>query len=266
MIYEVQRRYLSKTGRRFSMVLCALVALLVTGCMSARVTTNLKPASDPQLKSAAGRFYIASLKFADTNPQAQQNSGADFERNLLPLVRKECATRYPGLFSEQISGCIPLGVQVDHATAMHVGKTLAWELGTVCLCGLIFPCPGDSDEDLAVKAGVWNGRDFNRGAVVETSFRRENHTWVSLLTPSALIHIPGESDFPKISGTLFGIQSQMQEYYLQIAQQTATALAPLVAAKDPEYWAFPAGAETSPSSFQPPPSAVPLPAEPAAPF
>jgi hypothetical protein len=253
--------------KSLSLLSVLLGAALASGCVSARMTTNLKPGADPELKSPAGRFYVAGVKYLNTDPQAQQMSGADYERNLIPLVRKECVSRYPALFVDQPGDSIPLGVEVRQTSTLHNGKTVAWMLCTVFVCGMILPCPGQMDEAFVVKAGVWGGRDGMRGAPLENGFQRENYSWVSLFTPLALIRIPGESDFPKVSGTIFGIQSQMRLYYEQIAQQTATALAQLVATKDPEYWAtVSASTEALPSTLQPPPTSVPLPGEQPQPF
>ena len=41
-------------GMKSLMLLCVAVPLLVSGCMSARVTTSLKPETNPELKSPAG--------------------------------------------------------------------------------------------------------------------------------------------------------------------------------------------------------------------
>jgi len=58
-----------------------------------------------------------------------------------------------------------------------------------------------------------------------------------VFTPSALIPISGESDFPKISGTVFEVESQTAAYELVTAQQISTAIAKSVAEKDSNYWA-----------------------------
>jgi hypothetical protein len=269
-VCDTQRGSMTIRGMKSVMLLCVVGTLLVSGCMSARVTTNLKPGMDSELKSPAGQFYVAGLKYANAkplqNPADEQKTVADIERRLLPLVRKECTSRYPALFMDEASSFIPLGVEVRNTTTMHNGKMMAWELGTACLCGLIFPLPSDSDEDFDVRAGVWDGRDGMQGAPLQTSFRRENHVWVSILTPTALITIPGKSDFPKVSGTLFGIQNQMETYYQQIAQQIATALAQLVATKEPGYWVAPVGRESTPAALPSVPTTLPPPVEPATPF
>jgi hypothetical protein len=253
------------------MFLCVVGPLLLSGCMSARVTTNLKPGTDPELKSPAGQFYVAGLKYkyADANQQVQmdQTTIADAERRLLPLVRKESASRYPALFvNEASSSSIPLGVEVNCTITQHNGKMVAWMLCTVDICGTILPVPGDYDEDFDVKAGIWNGRDGIAGVPLQNSFRREDHMWVSVFSPAALITIPGESDFPKMSGTIFGIQSQMETGYQQTAQQVATALAQLVATKEPGFWVVPAGSESSPAALPSVPTTLPPPAEQGTPF
>jgi hypothetical protein len=259
-------------GMKPVMLLCVVGPLLVSGCMSARVTTDLKPETNAELKSPAGRFYVAGLKYkyADANPQIpiDQKTMDDAERRLLPLVNKECASRYPALFvNGAASGSIPLGVEVHCTTTQHTGKTVAWMLCTLDICGLILPCPGGVDEDFDVRAGVWNGRDGLRGVPLQKNFRREDHFWVSVMTPLALIHMPGASDFPKFSGTVMDIQQQMETSYQQTAQQVATALAQLVATKEPEFWVVPVGSESSPAALlSTPTTTLPPPAEPATPF
>ena len=242
------------------MLFCVAVPLLVSGCMSMRATTDLKPEANAELKSPAGRFYVAGLKYkyADANPQIQidQKTIDDAERRLLTLVNKECASRYPALFvDEASSGSIPLGVEVNCTTTQHPGKSMAWILCTVDICGLILPAPGQVDEAFEVKTGVANGRGGMSGSPLQKSFRREDHFWVSVMTPSALIHMPGESDFPKMSGTLFSIQAQMDSSYQQTAQQVATALAQLVATQEPGFWVVPVGSESVPTTL---PTAAPF--------
>jgi hypothetical protein len=183
-------------------------------------------------------------------------------------VRKECASRYPALFvDEASSSSIPLGVEVICTTTQHPGKTIAWMLCTVDICGTILPAPGDTDEDFDVKAGVWNGRDGIAGAPLQNGFHREDHVWVSIFSPAALISIPGESDFPKTSGTLFSMQEQMRNSYQITAQQVATSLAHLVADKEPGFWVVSASSESSPAaSSSAPTTTLPPPTDQAAPF
>jgi len=184
------------------------------------------------------------------------------------MVRKECISRYPALFANDASsGSIPLSVEIDGTITMHTGKMVAWMLCTADICGTLLPCPAQQDEDFDVKAGVWNGRDGIAGVPLQNSFRREEHLWVSVFSPAALITIPGESDFPKISGTIFGVQEQMETAYQQTAQQVATALAQLVAAKEPGFWVVPVGRESTPGTLPAVPTTMlPPPAESAAPF
>ena len=265
-------KQISQTTRGMKSVmllLCALGPLLVSGCMSQRVTTNFKPETDPELKSPAGQFYVAGLKYgwAMSNGEINKEVVAKAEERLLPLVRQECSARYPGLFIQEASaGSIPLGVEVNCTTTMHSGKTIAWMLCTADICGTIFPAPGDTDQDFNVKAGLWNGRDGIGGVPLQNGFRREEHVWVSVFSPAALITIPGESDFPKVSGTIFGIQGQMEASYQQTAQQVATALAHLVATKEPGFWVVPAGRETTSATLSSLPATLPPPGESTAPF
>jgi len=245
------------------LLLGLLGPLLVCGCVSQRVMTNLKPGTDPALKSPAGRFYVAGLKFTDSNPQFRPDSSADFEKKLLPLIRTECASRYPALFANEATDSIPIAVEVQFAANPHVGEEVAFMLCTLDICGTILPCPASEDDDFVVITGVWNRQGGIRGRPLEKSFRDELHLWISVFSPAALITIPGDSDLPKTSGTVF---SKMDEWYQRSAQQIATALAQLVVTRDEEYWTVPTF-EGRPRATPPPgPTTLPPPTESAQPF
>lgn len=264
---------MSKTGFVAGGLLA--IALLASGCMSGRVKTDLLPEADPALTAPGGTFYVADLKFTSSSPQSAEYF-KKYQAQLTPLLRKECLERYPALFTEDFSRAIPLQVELINTTTMHNLKTMGWMYGTLLISGVILPCPGDSDEDYDVGVSVWTGREELRGPSLQKTFRRENHTWVSLLTPAALITIPGESDFPKTSGSLFNMQRMEKIYLQQLAPQVATAVAKLVAEKEAEFWtmqpryAQPAYYSPTPSaapgSPTPAPSALPLPTPTAAPF
>lgn len=260
--------------KTFLLFLCITASLLGSGCMSARMVTDLKPGKNAELKSPSGKFYIADVKFSPAgggqNPQLAETY-KKYQRQLLPLLQKECLDRYPALFTNDSTYAIPLGVTTETVTTMHTIKMMCWMYGTLLISGVILPVPGDSDEDITVKAGVWTGREDLQSAAVQKNFRREIHSWVSLLTPAALITIPGESDFPKVSGSLFDMQKMETVYLQQFASQLATALAETVAAKDPSFWtAQPRRIETPalavPARSTTAPVALPLPTETVAPF
>lgn len=260
----------NRNGRTFHGIkpitlLCVVGTLLVSGCVSQRVTTNLKPGANAALTSPAGRFYVAGIKYTDTGPQDQQSDDADVERTLLPLIRKECFSRYPALFANDAANAIPLGVEMRHSFDPHSGKLLAWMLCTADICGTILPAPADQDDNYVLKTGVWNGRDGIQGAPLEKDFQDQLHIWCSVLSPAGLITIPGESDFPKMSGTILSVQSEMETGYQELAQQVATALAQLVVTKDQEYWTVPMYEQRS-SSQSPVPSVLPPSTESAQPF
>jgi len=263
---DAQQDGFTVRGIKSLVLLFAVGSLLASGCASQRVVTNLKPGADPALKSPAGRFYVAGLKFVDTNPQVQPNVNADFEKNLLPLIRQESSSRYPALFASEAPGSIPIGVEMQFTGNPHSGKQIAWMLCTADICGTILPCPAEEEDDYVVKAGVWNGKDGIQGPPLDKGFRDELHMWVSVFSPAALITIPGDSDFPKMSGTIFGLQSQMHECYQRLAQQIATALAQLVVTKDREYWTAPIFEQRPPGSPSFVPTTLPPPAEQTTPF
>ena len=245
-------------GMKFMILLCVAVALFGSGCMSVRVETNLKPEMNANLKASAGPFYIAGLQYHNLNSQMAQGD-AEIERGLLPVLRRECMNRYPGLFVDETTKAIPLGVDLKNTTTMHDGKTIGWMFGTLMLCGMVFPCPGQSDEDMTVGVRVWSGQETLWDAPLTKNFRRENHMWVSIFTPLALITIPGESDFPKMSGTILDVQAQQETYYQQIAQQVATVLAKMVVTKDAAYWAAQPRGQSIPAVVPMRPVATPAP-------
>lgn len=219
-------------------LLCLSGTLLVSGCMSGQTTTTLKPDANPELKSPAGKFYIEGITYDNNFPKEQQKQSiSDFNKRILPLVRKECITRYPELFSDDSSSSIPLWVDVNQKTNNNDTKTFTWMFCSLMLCGIVFPLPGEADEQFDLKIGVWDGNENIKGASLKESFQRNMYFWVSVFTPSALITIPGESDFPKESGTILGMQGQIDAYELLTAQQIATALAKPVAEKDIAFWA-----------------------------
>lgn len=230
--------------------------LVLNSCMSGRTTTNLKPESNPELKSPAGKFYIEGIKYTNNIPKEQQKQSiSDFNESIVPLVRKECIARYPELFSADSSSSIPLWVEVTHYTTNNDGKTITWMFCSLMLCGIIFPLPGEVDEQFDIKTGVWNGQQGIKGTFAHNNFERDSYFWVSVFTPSALITIPGESDFPKVSGTIFNINSQMAEYQALTAEQIATAIAKSVAEKDLGFWSarplILKGTQSIPEAIQP---------------
>ncbi len=240
--------------------------------MSSRVVTNLKPEKDPSLKIDAGTFYVAGLSFnynGDPSPQTVEIY-KKYQRELLPLLRKECGERYPSLFVDDPASAIQLGVDVETTTTLHNGEMMAWMFCTLMITPMILPAPGDMDEDIDVKVGVWTGHEDLRSATLQKSFRREIHTWTTLLTPVGLITIPGESDFPKVSGGILNMQEMQKVYLQQLAPQIATAVAKIVVTKDAAYWTAQPRAPVYPSALPVSPGAapatLPLPTETVAPF
>jgi hypothetical protein len=253
--------------------LCMVGSLLVGACASSRIVTDMKPAKNAELKSPAGTFHVADLKLNlildDPSPQTTETY-KKYQRMLLPLLRKECVERYPALFANDSASSIPLSLTADYTSTSHDFKTKCWMLCTLTIVGLILPCPDQRDEDFILKMGVWTGREDRQAALLQKKFRREFHGWVSILTPLALIPIPGESDLPKASASLLNIHQGEKIYLQQLASQLATALAETIAAKDPEFWTSqprmnnpPIFTPTRPNDT---PGVIPLPFEPITPF
>jgi hypothetical protein len=258
---------------KFFIAFSVLGSLLVSGCASSRMLTDMKPAQNAELKSPAGTFYVADLKFIllldDPSPQVTETY-KKYQRMLLPLLKKECVERYPALFSNEPQSSIPLTVTAETTSTSHDSKTMCWMFGTLMIVGLILPCPDQRDEDITLKTGIWTGRENLQTPMLQKNFRREIHGWVSLLTPLGLIEFPGESDLPKASASLFNIHAGEQIYLQQLASQLATALAETITAKDTEFWKSQplSGPSSTLSPALPvnPPVALPLPTDPVAPF
>lgn len=259
-------------------LLCVAANLFAGGCASVRVKTDLLPTADSELTSDAGKFYIAGLSYAcDDGYENAMQSAMDvaYEKNLLRLLRKECPNRYPLLFSEDENSSIPLFVTFEEEFKQSTFKTVAWMVGTLTIVPMILPAPfSDADRNITVSAGLWNGTDSKGSATVRSEFHRKQILWGTVLTPLALIPIPGESDFPKES-SVFNMSRHGFDDVPQVAQQTATALAKIVAAKEPDFWtmqpryAQPTGYSSSPAATgtpAPAPAALPLPTPTAAPF
>lgn len=255
--------------------LCVAGVLLTSGCASTRVVTDLKPESDPALKSPAGQFYVAGLKYGDAEGSDGPRTAewnANYGKRLLPLVRNECIARYPLLFAQDSANSIPLWLEVSGKRTQHQGKFIAWMLGTLYLSPLIFPTPMiQDDRDIGVTVGLWNGHDGMGSGTIRREFRREEHAWFTIYTPWGLMKMSGESDFPKVSKVMSN--GRDIDSVPQVAQQIATAIAKLIAPKDPAFWTAPAQEPATPAQGQGAtgalpalPTALPLPTEPAAPF
>ena len=229
------------SAMKFMLLLCVVGSLFGSGCMSSRITTDFKPEADPELKSPAGKFYVADLKYTYAEiTQTDDNDTPPFvaqiERLLLSLLREECKERYPALFELDKAKAIPLGVTVKKTFDMHESKTLGWMFGTLLISGTILPAPIHQTEELDLKVCVWTGETGVTTAFLQKNFQREFHGWMSLLTPAGLIHMPGESDFPKKSATALTDFYGQKTMYPPLASQLATAIAKLVMEKDAAFW------------------------------
>ncbi|HBM16510.1 MAG TPA: hypothetical protein DD381_09255 [Lentisphaeria bacterium] len=228
---------LMKSMKLFS-VLGISTLFLLNGCYSGKLNSNIKPQENPKLNSPAGKFYVEGISY--TNDLKNKREGEymkDFDKRILPLVRKESVSRYPELFTDDSSDAIPLWVDINQNTNIHTTKTTLWMLCTVMICGLILPLPSDTSENIAIKTGIWNGYNGIKGSSLNKELKIESEAWISLLTPSALISVPGESDFPKKSGTMmFGTKNITDYYESIIAQLIVTTLAGTITEKDPSFW------------------------------
>lgn len=259
--------------QKLLLLLCLAGTVLCSGCSSVRVKTDFLPETNSTLKSAAGMFYIAGLKYdCDDGYENQTLSAMDiaYEKKLLRLLRKECPARYPLLFSADESSAIPLFVTFEEECSQNNFKIVAWMLGTLTIVPMILPAPFiDVDRNISVSVGAWNGTDSKGSETVRSVFHRKQIGWGTVLTPLGLIPVPGESDFPKESEA-FNMSRYAYDDIPQVAPQVATALAKIVAVKEPEFWTAPPRSVQqpgySPAGSASAPSVLTLPSETAAPF
>jgi hypothetical protein len=243
---------------------------LYSGCASFRVLTDLKPEADATLQSSAGRFYIAGLKYKDFDPTKPYT---DFlvvhEQRLLTSLRIECLARYPLLFTKDSIDSIPLWIKLDDSL-ISKGDRFEWMFGTLFMAPYFLPLPTDRERNMTVAIGTGTSREGFNNVAIRKDFNRKEHGWFTIFSPLALIAIPGESDFPKVSVAFNNKGLDIYDYVPQVAQQVATAIAKLVAAKDSEFWTTQPRLNT-PSIMLPTqtgdvPVASPLPTDSVAPF
>jgi hypothetical protein len=225
---------------KISLMMLGVAGLfLSSGCASYRVLTNLKPEADPALQSPAGRFYIAGVKYTvggDESVEGKKSADdidAAYERKLLKLLRKECLSRYPLLFTKDSADSVPLWIKVDDSGASD-DFVPVWMLCTVCICPIILPLPVDWERDIKVTVGRGTSLATFTNEMGQKQFHREEHGWMCF-NPLGLISYPGESDFPKVSSA-FNMGRYAYNDIPQVAQQVATATAKLISAKDPSFW------------------------------
>jgi hypothetical protein len=217
----------------FALCCLGFLLLMESGCVSGRTLTTLKPVSEPELRVPDCRFYIADLQYT-TVPNAY--NGNRQEDRLAKQFKKECSIAYPNLFTTDQAGSVSLGIDVVQKDKVYIGKTMIWMYGTLMISGLILPCPGQADAEYDIRISVLEDESAVSGKLCATNgFKNEYHTWSSLFTPAALIEIPGESDFPKISGSLFNMKPLEDDYYNVISRQLAAAVAHAVVGAGPEF-------------------------------
>jgi len=242
------------------------------GCASVRVKTDLMPEENPEMAVSSAKFYIAGLNYTVNDGcgrQVKSPIDSAYEKNLLRSLRNECSAGYPGLFTGDSSDAFPLWVEVTDEITTRDGKFIAWMLCTLTVTPMIFPAPVGWDRDIHVSAGLWNGHEGIAGQKTGREFRREENLWVSVLTPFALIPVPGKSDLPKRSDA-FNWGRFAYDDIPDVARQVATSLAKTVVSREPAFWAKQSlhvrSPVYSPAASGTSPVALPLPTQTAAPF
>ena len=183
-----------------------LVALgAMTGCCSYRFTTTMsRPAAQP---NQSVKFFVKELNYPKVRRWAiptiegfSYESGKQLPTEISPdmlkgTISKTSTVRYPHLFSNQ-SDSIPLKVSVrihdKHDPLMGLKFTAFTLTGTI----LHLPWSDGGIFDVSVSLFAENFTPVQIGTI---AFVRKDYLWISLVSPTALLNIPGESAKPKTS-------------------------------------------------------------------
>ncbi len=173
----------------------ACCVLLLAGCMSARGTSTLKEVPDAAQRLAGLQFRVAAVEDGPANtPVGVQG--------LQQLMSKG----YPQLFSDDLES-IPLVVrQKTETDSNSIGAFIGgfFTLGTL-------PVPTYTGFAREVGVTPWSGA----GAVLPESvirYTRRDHIWVTVLSPLALIPMPGRSDMERDTATALSAESGWTAY------------------------------------------------------
>ncbi|HBM16507.1 MAG TPA: hypothetical protein DD381_09240 [Lentisphaeria bacterium] len=236
-----------------ALFLCSV--LVVSSCSSVQVTSEVKPDNSPDIKADGTKFYIEGISYSNEESFVYKNKVGEkatdrFKNDLEALIRKECQSMYPQLFTDDYSNAIPLWVNIKQSTDVNELKSFLWFLCTAGICGIILPVNGSKDDSFAIQAGIWNGRDGIRGSSLNNDIQMHSE-FLSSWNPTALVGISGESDYPEYSG----FDQGLEEYYLDVsAKLVSSALAKLIMSRDSTFWAKYTGGNSYreiPSALQP---------------
>ena len=172
--------------------------LFATGCTSIRYSTTL-PASGRRDRC------LGLVKVNITNVVVSSPAGRG---NIVPeLSRKSFMTaargQYPLIFDED-RNALPVNVEVACDYDDGRERDGKYALYTLLAVGLVpVPAPGANEAgDFSVRVSA----DDPGQGVIEypvVTFQRQNAAWWTVFSPLGLIPVPGQSDVPRSSSTMF---------------------------------------------------------------
>ncbi|MFO7535874.1 MAG: hypothetical protein R6X19_09375 [Kiritimatiellia bacterium] len=191
---------------------CGLLFVLMAGlgacgCISSRLTTNLKPQAERPKPIKNMRFNVVSVGFDDTTseagmmaPFASTNAPGTEENDGFTWTPDQWKTeimrigveRYPEIFSLQ-PAARPIDVSIKAQVNSSIRAMVAMELGTLCVLGGVLPLPVRIIGDFDVTTSLVSDEGLAT-PLCSIQFQRRDVSWITVFTPLGLLPIPGKSD------------------------------------------------------------------------
>lgn len=214
----VQRSLQSEHAQRSGMQRLGVVlsfALLATGCMSAKYATNIQYQRDAEAVLKEFRFSIKSVDFVmpsrkgscqmfPSTPEYLATLDQDMIKNMAEKwswnddrwteeMRAIAVQRYPKLFATS-SDALPVMVRIQAAHANSDVATIGMIFGSLTLMSMVFPLPVWEQGRLEVSCELVLDREMMHTPLATVAVERRDMYWVTILTPFALIPVPGAAD------------------------------------------------------------------------
>lgn len=238
-----------------SVLLCLAGALFSSGCVSSKITMNppVKAVVVPDTNTAS--YKIERVKMS-TAPYALP---LKWKNETFPdRFTRMAQERYPSLFNNSPSS-IPILVRIDINQELDSTKSFAVYLCTLCIVGGILPSvPWGTEWQIDIRA-----EDLRGAPMLSTGVKAEHRGWWSVLTPLGWMEVPGKTDAPVVSSTMFtsGPGQIPVEYKTYAVQCMVDLLAGKLLGQDSTRLP-----DQSPVLSPPPAATVPLPTETVQPF
>ncbi len=172
-----------------------LVGIVLSGCSSARLTTSLKKQdfnNNEGIKLNIRKVHLIydglGGEFAQGNMRSMMTPD---------LLMASAQNHYPELFDPN-EDSLPVDLSIKIKYSSSVFATLFLEFGTLTAIGSILPAPIFNKTNLDLNVSVQD--EYSKNLVQDSvTIEQKSAVWLTILTPLALIPIPGKSDIPKIS-------------------------------------------------------------------